>query len=622
MYKRIIYFTLFSFLSTVFFLSEVHAAPPFRDLSYSGKYLSQTIADPIEIEAGKSREVLIKIKNTGSKIWYATGSNFVSAYTVEPNYHASVFAGANWLGKDQPAKILATTKPGAIASVTIKLFAPQKTGDYTEKFYLAAENKTWIQGSGFFLKIKVVATKTNNTVVSGRVVNSEESENSGNTAAVDDASSKANDDYAVSKIAASANELSLRGGQVAEFSVRYYNIGKANWKKYSWIEAGSRAETDNVVRVNIADSNWLGTNKILENNIAINSKQSFNTQFTFRAPVKAGKYLLRFQLMADGHTLNGGIYELPVTVTADAPAGYQEVVFKSNRVLVSEPTIRVGLYQADKPVKFLSDFDYQIYLGKNLTTTTLYAGTEATLTYCDGVYTIKFDDQVITSTDYARMVPLMVDNYFELTSYERLVSWKGKKNFNIYRGVMEYKYSPKSDVPYVINELPLDLYIAGIAETSNLAAIEYIKAILVAARSYAYYHINNGVPAAERTFDVYATTADQLYLGYNSEVLMPRVVQAANNTYGEMVTYNGNPVVTPYFGNSNGKTKTWKEVWGGADKPYLIPVECLYDKGKKLFGHGVGMSAADAAMRADKDGWTYEQLLKYYYTGVEVEKIY
>jgi peptidoglycan hydrolase-like amidase len=48
----------------------------------------------------------------------------------------------------------------------------------------------------------------------------------------------------------------------------------------------------------------------------------------------------------------------------------------------------------------------------------------------------------------------------------------------------------------------------------------------------------------------------------------------------------------------------------------------VYDKGKTMWGHGVGISGSDALARAGKDGWLYDQILKYYYTGVEVEKIY
>jgi peptidoglycan hydrolase-like amidase len=288
---------------------------------------------------------------------------------------------------------------------------------------------------------------------------------------------------------------------------------------------------------------------------------------------------------------------------------------------VAEPPVKIGLYKAENEVQFISDFAYEVFSGSELQGT-LFGGEVAKMRYSGGNYYFNSPNLNFTTTNFVRLVPYDMNHYFTLKDYERFVSWKGSKNFNVYRGVMEFKYSPKTDVAWVVNELPMDLYIAGIAETSNGAAMEYIKAILTAARTYAYYHLYAGVPADQRTFDLYATTVDQLYLGYNSEVLMPRVVQAARATYGEMVTYNNNVIVTPYFGNSDGQTRTWKQVWGGTDKPWLIPVVCVYDQGKKLFGHGVGMSAWDASQRADKDGWTYDQLLRYYYTGVQVEKIY
>ncbi len=183
---------------------------------------------------------------------------------------------------------------------------------------------------------------------------------------------------------------------------------------------------------------------------------------------------------------------------------------------------------------------------------------------------------------------------------------------------MEYRYAPKSKLPYIINELPLDSYVAGVAETYNTAPPEYIKALLVAARSYAYSHVGKTPPTEKRMFDVYATTVDQIYLGYNSELFMPRATQAAADTAGQMVTYKGNPVPTPYFSHSNGNTKNWKT----KDRPWLKSVKAVYDKGKKMYGHGMGMSNNDAIKRALKDRWTYSQILQYYYTSTTIEKIY
>ncbi|MCX6779796.1 MAG: hypothetical protein NT034_01295 [Candidatus Magasanikbacteria bacterium] len=180
---------------------------------------------------------------------------------------------------------------------------------------------------------------------------------------------------------------------------------------------------------------------------------------------------------------------------------------------------------------------------------------------------------------------------------------------------MEYRYSTKSGAPYLINELPIEDYMKGISETDNNSAQGYIKAVLVAARSYAYKNISNLPPTDKRMFDVYATTQDQLYLGYTSEQKMPRVVQFVEETAGEMVTYESNVVTTPYFSRTNGFTKSDKRHW-------LQSVECIYDKGKKKAGHGLGMSTHDALVRATKDDWNYIELLQYYYSNTQVEKIY
>lgn len=493
------------FLYLIFIVPNITSAKEFvpplaKNNDFQAKFISQSVKDPIIINTGDTKIVIVRIKNTGKSTWKAKGNNYVSVYTVDPNYHDSKFSSSYWLEKNQPVKITKDVKSGEIAEFKIVLAAPTKAGEYTERFSLAVENKSWIKGGYFYFKISV-----KNTVV---------------------------------------------------------NVKKT------------------VVKQN--------------NDSRVSSTITINT------------------------TTVGS--EVTPVISQSTSSDYSEVS-SSPRELISEPVIRVGLYKADKTVEFVSDSDYQIFLG-TVSVNTLPAGQKAKLSYKKGVYQLSTEDFVVTSTDYLRLVPSDITNFFTLVNFDRPVSWKDNKNFNTYRGVMEYKYSAKSDTVYVINELPLDLYVAGIGETSDGAPIEYIKAILVAARTYAYYHINNGLPADKRTFDVLATTADQLYLGYNPEAPMPRIAQAASDTYGQMVTYDKKVVVTPYFGNSNGRTKTWKEVWGGENKPYLQPVECVYDKGKKIWGHGVGMSTADAVQRAAHDGWTYDQILKYYYTGVEIEKIY
>lgn len=297
----------------------------------------------------------------------------------------------------------------------------------------------------------------------------------------------------------------------------------------------------------------------------------------------------------------------------------QELV-PTARELVAEPNIRVGLKKTKETINFISEQDYQIFSnGEYLET--LPANEPAKISYKKGVYYLKSGSLDLNSKTFLRFEPIDTESIFNIPGCK--ISYTGRKTtYCAYRGILEYRYSPKSAMPYLINELPLEQYMNGVTETDNNSAEGYIKAVLVAARSYAYKNISFDPPTDKRLFDVYATTQDQLYLGYTSELQMPRVAQFASETAGEMVTYESNVVTTPYFTYTNGNTKNWKNSAGVNDRPWLSSVECVYDKYKKFAGHGIGMSTHDALMRATKDDWDYNQLLTYYYSGTQVEKIY
>lgn len=288
--------------------------------------------------------------------------------------------------------------------------------------------------------------------------------------------------------------------------------------------------------------------------------------------------------------------------------------------IFEEPSIRVGLLKTKDSIKFKSEIDYEIYSGDEILGL-LSASEEAKIGYKNGIYFLVSENYNLESQTFWRLVPTEKSGIFNLPGCKRTLT--GRKIFYCaYRGTLEYRYGPQSKMPYLINELPLEDYMKGVTETDNNSAEGYIKAVLVAARSYAYKNISFKPPTNKRLFDVFATTQDQLYLGYNSEKEMPRVARFAQETAGEMVTYNSNVVTTPYFTHTNGATKDWKNSAGKKDRPWLVSVKCIYDKYKKMYGHGIGMSTHDALMRATKDDWTYTQLLKYYYSGTEIEKIY
>jgi peptidoglycan hydrolase-like amidase len=63
-------------------------------------------------------------------------------------------------------------------------------------------------------------------------------------------------------------------------------------------------------------------------------------------------------------------------------------------------------------------------------------------------------------------------------------------------------------------------------------------------------------------------------------------------------------------------------VWaGGSNYPWLKSVPVPQDEGRTLWGHGVGMSATGALGMAE-ESQNYVQILKHFYTGVEIMKYY
>lgn len=213
------------------------------------------------------------------------------------------------------------------------------------------------------------------------------------------------------------------------------------------------------------------------------------------------------------------------------------------------------------------------------------------------------------------------DIIFEITSYTHRPGWSSSINDNTFRAGLEVRYTGATDKLWVINELTLEQYLKGLAETSNNSPYEYQKALIIAARTYALYHINRSTKYANEQFTIRATDADQVYRGYGAEQRLPNVSHAVTETRGAIVTHNGDLAITPYYSQSDGRTRNWEEVWGGGPKPWLVgkPDPCC--TGLKMLGHGVGMSARGALLMAI-EGKGYEEILKYYYTGIEIRRRY
>jgi len=203
-------------------------------------------------------------------------------------------------------------------------------------------------------------------------------------------------------------------------------------------------------------------------------------------------------------------------------------------------------------------------------------------------------------------------------NWDHSPAWNRNLNDNQYRGVLEVRIDDGQII--IINELPLEKYLQGIAEVSNNDPFEKQKVLAVLARTYAKFYLepeNRKFP--NKPYDA-SDDPDifQKYLGYGYELRSPNFVKAVQATSGEVVTYKDDLVKTPYFSQSDGRTRSAQEVWGWNNTPYLQSVEDPYCIGLEMKGHGVGLSGFGAE-KAAENGKTYREIIDYYYQGVKVE---
>ncbi len=125
---------------------------------------------------------------------------------------------------------------------------------------------------------------------------------------------------------------------------------------------------------------------------------------------------------------------------------------------------------------------------------------------------------------------------------------------------------------WVINELPLEEYLVGLvnSEISSQWPWEAIKAQAVVARTYATFQKAN---RAAELYDVDSGVSDQVYEGTGKEDLRSR--EAVEETEGELLLYQGQPIFAVYHSCCGGETESPEYLWPGYF-PYLKAIACHF----------------------------------------------
>jgi stage II sporulation protein D len=128
---------------------------------------------------------------------------------------------------------------------------------------------------------------------------------------------------------------------------------------------------------------------------------------------------------------------------------------------------------------------------------------------------------------------------------------------------------PSGDNLAVVNELPLEEYLAGTvkAEAGDKMPLEMLKAQAIVARTYAVYHQQLN---AARAYQIVASTANQQYAG--GVPADSPVWAAVRATEGQVMLWQGALFPAFYHTDSGGHTEDPRAVFAARNMPALKPV--------------------------------------------------
>lgn len=604
-----------------------------------------------QLESGETGSMRFVFKNTGTRTWNRESSDYVSLYSVEGSRERNnPFAPkTGWLSRSHAVKMQESqVRPGETATFFFSILAPAAPGVYQEVFALAAENTAWISGGSLTIPISV--PMTGEFMATGPVSNTDY------PIAIVPSKQTPTGAYAGTFLLRSGQDIATKGGDQSTITLGFKNTGTATWNsrsiRFTSVTAGAGGGIPS-----LRDQSWNdGTEAISLLGVTKPGEIAF-VSFTIRVPSQKGTYQATFQLQADQQLVTGAEVTLPITATTDtsvvAPRpvpstpitnGSSSVNINKNNTpvassapsivavplngdtssLPNEPVMRVGLFKGTNDELHIRAFQAPLQVLQGGSIVCRVSIGESTVIRYDRARSLYLLQGGSCQGQSSQLYVVRAEDGLspmEVTDFTRPAGWLHTSNDDKFRTQLELRYTPATNAVWVINELPFEYYLRGIAETSNISPQEFQRTLLTAARTYGYYHIQRATKHANENYIIDATY-DQVYRGYGQEMRAPNITAAVIATHAQIVTYDGKLAITPYFSRSDGRTRSWGEVWyGGSQYPWLISVPVPQDASRTLWGHGVGMSASGALDMANA-GRTYDQILKYFYTGIEIRKAY
>jgi stage II sporulation protein D len=154
-----------------------------------------------------------------------------------------------------------------------------------------------------------------------------------------------------------------------------------------------------------------------------------------------------------------------------------------------------------------------------------------------------------------------------------------------------------------VQNIDIEEYLYGVlsGEMSAKFNIEALKAQAIAARTFTIYNKEQGkkhkdaVVCTDYTHCQEYKSEEELLKTNGEEWInefYPKIKQAVDETKGQIITYEGSPILPLYFSTSSGNTENSEEVFSDS-YPYLRSVESPYDKNAPKFASNIKINNND-----------------------------
>ncbi len=358
----------------------------------------------------------------------------------------------------------------------------------------------------------------------------------------------------------------------------------------------------------------IGVTKPALDEYSVDPGESTRVEFTITAPQEPGDYRIYFRPRLGKQNLTQKPFYYNFTVTESVSTFVSTYTQDDG---LDQETIRIKLSTDGLAPEITADGNFYVYLGDELFFD-LEKGDEVEVKKRDDRYQVTYDAYAWIVDEPLRFVPKSEFTIMEITNHENRPAWNTSLNDNRYRGTLEVRQVDGELM--VINELPMEMYLRGIAESLNSDPVEKIRTMAIVARTYARYYLTKEEKFPGKPYHLDDDPdVSQKYLGYGFEARADNIVQAVEDTAGMVITYDGEIIKTPYFSSTDGTaTRSAYDVWGWTHTPYLQSVPDELCDSDAFSGHGVGLSGCGTSAAAIA-GKTFEEIIKYYYTGVDIE---